>query len=73
MTGSVITETNVSTDNVSESRINTVVFPAMGAGFGSVPYDEVARQMSAAYYHYLNPPHRFDWDVVLQREKRITG
>jgi O-acetyl-ADP-ribose deacetylase (regulator of RNase III) len=53
--------------------INTVVFPAMGAGFGNVPFDEVARQMSVAYMHYLDPPHRlYDWDMVIARHKRIS-
>jgi O-acetyl-ADP-ribose deacetylase (regulator of RNase III) len=56
----------------NESEINSVVFPAMGAGFGGVPFTEVARQMSVAYRHYLNPPHKMDWDMVINREKLIT-
>ncbi|MEO1527304.1 MAG: macro domain-containing protein [Planctomycetota bacterium] len=51
--------------------INTVVFPAMGAGFGGVPYGEVARQMAAAYRHYLSPPHRMNWDMVANRQRSI--
>lgn len=51
--------------------IRTVVFPAMGAGFGGVPHSEVARQMAAAYCHYLNPPHRMDWNMVARRQKSI--
>ena len=51
--------------------IETVVFPAMGAGFGGVPYLEVARQMAVAYRHYLNPPHRMDWDMVAGRQRAI--
>lgn len=51
--------------------IESVVFPAMGAGFGGVPYTEVARQMAAAYRHYLNPPHRMDWDMVANRQRTI--
>ena len=43
----------------------------MGAGFGGVPYTEVARQMAAAYSHYLSPPHSFDWDLVIRRQKSI--
>jgi hypothetical protein len=27
--------------------------------------------MSAAYRHYLNPPHSFDWDLVIRRQKAI--
>mgnify|MGYP007073269613 CR=1 FL=1 len=43
----------------------------MGAGFGGVPYREVARQMAAAYRHYLNPPHRLDWEWAADRQKTI--
>ena len=55
----------------SDDEIRTIAFPAMGAGFGGVPYSEVARQMAAAYGHYLNPPHSFDWDLVIRRQKAI--
>jgi O-acetyl-ADP-ribose deacetylase (regulator of RNase III) len=52
-------------------KIATVAFPAMGTGFGGVPFDEGARQMAAAYRHYLNPPGHVDWDVVAGRQKAI--
>lgn len=55
-----------------DRRINSVVFPAMGAGFGGVPYSEVARQMAVAYEHYLSPPHRLDWDMVANRQRAIA-
>ena len=48
-----------------------VAFPAMGTGFGGVPFDEAARQMAAAYRHYLEPPHRLDWDFVVERQKAV--
>lgn len=54
-----------------ERRIETVAFPAFGAGFGGVPYREAARQMAAAYRHYLHPPHRLDWEWVAGRERAI--
>lgn len=56
---------------LNATPIQTVVFPAMGAGFGGVPYSEVARQMAVAYRHYLNPPHRMDWDMVANRQRAI--
>ena len=56
----------------SDQKIDTVAFPAMGAGFGGVSYSEAARQMAAAYRHYLNPPHRLNWDTVVDRQKAIT-
>jgi O-acetyl-ADP-ribose deacetylase (regulator of RNase III) len=55
----------------SDEKIETVAFPAMGTGFGGVPFDEAARQMAAAYRHYLEPPHRLDWDFVVNRHKTI--
>lgn len=55
----------------SDHKIETVAFPAFGAGFGGVPYSESARQMAVAYAHYLNPPHRLDWDWVASRSKAI--
>lgn len=54
------------------AKIKTVVFPAMGAGFGCVPYREVARQMAVAWQHYLDPPHRMDWQAVVQRQRAIA-
>ncbi len=55
-----------------EQKIDVVAFPAMGTGFGGVSYDESARQMAAAYRHYLEPPHRLDWDFVIERHRAIA-
>ncbi len=55
----------------SERKIETAAFPAMGTGFGGVPFDEAARQMAVAYRYYLEPPHRIDWDVVVERHRSI--
>lgn len=55
----------------NDASIHSVVFTAIGAGFGGVPYAEVARQMAAAYRHYLDPPHRMDWDMVANRQRAI--
>jgi O-acetyl-ADP-ribose deacetylase (regulator of RNase III) len=52
-------------------KIETAALPAMGTGFGGVAFDEAARQMAAAYRHYLDPPHRLDWDFVIARQKAI--
>lgn len=52
-------------------RIDVVELPAMGTGFGGVQFDEAARQMAAAYRHLLDPPHRLDWDFVVQRHRAI--
>ena len=58
-------------NSTSQRKIATAAFPAMGTGFGGVPFDEAARQMAAAYRHYLEPPHRIDWDFVIERQKAI--
>jgi len=55
----------------SDQKIATVAMPAMGTGFGGVPFTEAARQMAAAYRHYLEPPHRLNWDTVVERHKAI--
>jgi O-acetyl-ADP-ribose deacetylase (regulator of RNase III) len=54
-----------------EHKIEVVAFPAMGTGFGGMPFGEAARQMAAAYRHYREPPHRLDWDFVIERHKAI--
>lgn len=52
-------------------RIEVVALPAMGTGFGGVPFGEAARQMAVAYRHFLEPPHRLDWDFVVERQLAI--
>jgi O-acetyl-ADP-ribose deacetylase (regulator of RNase III) len=59
--------------NVSADRkIETAAFPAMGTGFGGVAFDEAARQMAAAYRHFLEPPQRLNWDFVVERHRAIV-
>jgi O-acetyl-ADP-ribose deacetylase (regulator of RNase III) len=58
-------------NRTSDQKIEVAAFPAMGTGFGGMPYDEAARQMATAYRHYLEPPHRLDWDFVVERQKAI--
>src|SRR5438552_4265166 len=48
----------VAHNRASAERIEVVALPAMGTGFGGVPFGEAARQMAAAYRHLLQPPHR---------------
>lgn len=55
----------------NDQKVRTVAFPSMGTGFGGVGFSEAARQMAAAYRHYLQPPHRLNWDVVADRQKAI--
>jgi len=39
--------------NSLQNQINIVAIPGLGTSFGSVPVDEVARQMSMAYQNFL--------------------
>src|SRR3954451_7293380 len=55
----------------ADRPIEVVALPAMGTGFGGVPFGEAARQMAAAYRHFLEPPHRLDWDFVVERQRAI--
>ena len=58
-------------NSTADRKIETAAFPAMGTGFGGVPFDEAARQMAVAYRHYLEPPHRIDWEFVAERQLAI--
>lgn len=59
-------------NRASDQKIETAAFPAMGTGFGGVPFSEAARQMAAAYRHLLDPPaRRLDWDWVVERHKAV--
>src|SRR3954465_989975 len=58
-------------NRASERMIEVAALPAMGTGFGGGPYPEGARQMATAYRHYREPPHRLDWDFVVERQRAI--
>ena len=58
-------------NQTSAQRIEIVAMPAMGTGFGGVPFSEAARQMAVAYRHFLDPPHRLDWEFVGERNRDI--
>jgi O-acetyl-ADP-ribose deacetylase (regulator of RNase III) len=61
----------VAHNRTAEQRIEVVALPAMGTGFGGVPFGEAARQMAVAYRHLLEPPHRLDWAFVAQRQLAV--
>lgn len=56
----------------ADAEISTLAMPSLGTGFGAVSFSESARQMAAAYRHYLSPPHRLDWDTAMARHKAIS-
>ncbi len=55
----------------SQRTIQSVVFPAFGAGFGQVAPTEVARQMAVAWRLFREPPYPPNWDRVVERERLI--
>lgn len=55
----------------ADRKIDTVVFPAMGTGYGGVDDSEAARQMAVAFEHYLDPPWALNWDTATERHRRI--
>ncbi|MEM7151203.1 MAG: macro domain-containing protein [Myxococcota bacterium] len=58
--------------NVSAAQpIESVVFPAMGTGFGQVSHSECGRQMAVAWQHYRHPPGHPTWDTITRRERAI--
>lgn len=59
-------------NRATTESIESVVFPAFGAGFGRVEPDEVARQMAVAWRLFLELPYPPNWDRVIAREQMIT-
>lgn len=57
--------------SIVSHRINSVVFPAMGAGCGQVSFDSVAAQMKLAWLNFNNPPPGIDWDYALSRTRTV--
>lgn len=58
-------------NQINEQKINTVVCPGLGTGYGKVPFRESARQMALAYKHYLNPPLHINWHAVAAKQDAI--
>ena len=55
----------------NELQISTIACPGLGAGVGNTPPDEVARQMSLAYRHFLSPPKSITWEMADARQIQI--
>lgn len=54
-----------------DRKIESVVFPAMGAGCGQVPPDSVARQMKLAWDSIRNPPKAINWQYASARQNAV--
>ncbi|EMD3543838.1 macro domain-containing protein [Salmonella enterica] len=54
-----------------DRKIESVVFPAMGAGCGQAPPDSVARQMKLAWESFSNPPKVINWQYASARQNAV--
>ncbi|EGU4607862.1 phage tail protein [Salmonella enterica] len=54
-----------------DRKIKSVVFPAMGAGYGQVSPDSVARQMKLAWESFSNPPKAINWQYASARQNAV--
>ncbi|ECK2348639.1 phage tail protein [Salmonella enterica] len=52
-------------------KIKSVVFPAMGAGYGQVPPDSVARQMRLAWDGFINCATEINWQYASDRQNAV--
>src|SRR5262245_11343530 len=46
-------------------QIKTVACPGLGTATGRMPFGEAARQMAAAYRHFLSPPNVISWPYAI--------
>jgi len=51
--------------------IKTVACPGLGTATGRMPPREAARQMAAAYRHFLEPPERISWRFAANRHSAV--
>jgi len=47
--------------------------PGLGTLAGGVPLQDAARQMAAAYRHFLAPPDRISWEYAVARQSAVCG
>ncbi len=55
----------------NDRKIRKIACPGLGTATGQVPYDEAARQMAAAYRHFLNPPSHISWRYADERQQAV--
>ncbi|EAP7918387.1 phage tail protein [Salmonella enterica] len=56
---------------VEDRIIKSVVFPAMGAGYGQVSPDSVARQMKLAWDGFINCATEINWQYASARQNAV--
>ncbi|EFG1984397.1 phage tail protein [Escherichia coli] len=55
----------------TDRKIKTVVFPAMGAGCGQVPFESVARQMKQAWDNFNKKTEAINWEYAHSRQSAV--
>lgn len=60
-------------NKTSKFRIQKVLCPGLGTATGRVPFNEAARQMSLAYYNFMNPTTNMNWANLQKRNREILG
>ncbi|EHW5310389.1 macro domain-containing protein [Escherichia albertii] len=55
----------------TDRKIKTVVFPAMGAGCGQVPFESVARQMKQAWDNFNKKTEAINWEYAHSRQLEV--
>jgi O-acetyl-ADP-ribose deacetylase (regulator of RNase III) len=58
-------------NRTDETPIEVIACPGLGTATGRVPPEEAARQMAAAYQHYLSPPTRMSWAYAKMRQMAV--
>ncbi|HCO5016970.1 TPA: macro domain-containing protein, partial [Escherichia coli] len=53
---------------ITDRKIKTVVFPAMGAGCGQVPFESIARQMKQAWDNFNKKTESINWEYAHSRQ-----
>lgn len=49
-----------------ENKVESIVIPAFGDGYGLLAEEVVAQMMFKAYQQIMNPPSSIDWDYALE-------
>ncbi|MFX0602866.1 macro domain-containing protein [Escherichia coli] len=55
----------------TDRKIKTVVFSAMGAGCGQVPFESVARQMKQAWDNFNKKTEAINWEYAQSRQSAV--
>ena len=58
-------------NQASEDKIEIVACPGLGTSTGGVPPEQAARQMAAAYRHFLSPPTMISWPYARNRQSAV--